>query len=120
MEKSRILVVEDEELFRESLRDYFEPGFEVLLAKDGPEGLMLARDFHPQVILLDLRLPGLMGMNVLRVLKMFPETVRIPVVVVSAVSDSDSLMDAVALGASDYLIKPCSLAEIQKTLRRYV
>ncbi len=120
MSKKRILVVEDEEKFRRILKECLEPDYEVILAPSGEEGVALAKTIRPDGILLDLRLPGMDGFDVLRTLKMSPETVRIPVMIVSATGWSGSLMDAEWLGAVDYLLKPVSLSDIREAVQRYI
>lgn len=120
MPKQRLLVVEDEARIRAMLRRYFETEYDVALAPDGQAGVAMAKRLHPHLILLDLRMPGLSGLDVLRRLKMSPETVGIPIVVLSALSDSASLLDAQALGATDYFIKPVALADIRHAMRKII
>ena len=120
MPKRRILVVEDEEKIRRLFKTALEPSYSVVAARDGKEGLALAQLTQPDMILLDLRLPKLDGYMVLRALKMSAKTANIPVVIISAVSASGSLLDASSLGASDYLIKPIELSEVRDVVRRYV
>lgn len=118
MPKQRILVVEDEAKLRGILKGYLEPEYDVLIATDGQEALTLARTFRPDIILLDLQLPRLGGLDVLRVLKMSTETIPIPVVVLSALEGSRSLLDAGALGAQEYLLKPTPLTEVRDAIQR--
>ncbi len=118
MVRKRLLVVEDEEKIRHLLKDALEPDYEVTLARDGREGLALAREARPDLILLDLHLPRIDGYNVLRALKMSVETIEIPVIVVSAVSAADSLLQANVLGACEYLIKPLELDELRRAVHR--
>ena len=120
MAKRRILVVEDEEKVRVALAAFLEPEYDVVQAQDGREAVALAQQTMPNLILLDLRLPRLDGLDALRLLKMSPETVTIPVVVISAIGESDSLMNAEMLGASDYLIKPVNLQEVRDAVQRYL
>ncbi len=118
MPRPRILVVEDDAKLREILKGALESGYDILLAKDGQEALTLARTFRPDVILLDLQLPRLGGLDVLKVLKMSAETIPIPVVVLSALEGSRSLLDAGALGAQEYLLKPTPLTEVRDAIGR--
>lgn len=120
MQKRRVLIVEDEPKLQALLQGYLEPEYEVLLAPDGHDGLTAARESRPDVVLLDLALPCLDGLSVLRTLKMNPDTVTIPVVIISATSSSESLLAAKALGALDYLIKPFELSDVRRTVRRAV
>ncbi|MBI3324653.1 MAG: response regulator [Candidatus Omnitrophica bacterium] len=120
MVKKRVLVVEDEEKVREILRRHLEQDYEVLVAQDGQEGVSQAKAHHPDLILLDLRMPRMDGLSMLRVLKTVEETVGIPVVVLSAIGESGSLLDAQMLGACDYLIKPVDMAEMREIVQRYI
>ena len=120
MPKQRLLIVEDEARIRNVLQRYFESEYDVAMAADGLAGIELAHRLHPHLILLDLRMPGLDGLDVLRRLKMSPETVGIPIVVLSAMSDSSLVLDAQALGAADYFIKPIALADIRQAMRKII
>jgi CheY-like chemotaxis protein len=86
--KKRVLIVEDEALSRSILRDILESGgYAAAEAVDGTEGLVQAERLHPDVILLDIRMPGLDGYEVCQGLKENPETKSIPVIFVTAVQD---------------------------------
>ena len=120
MPKQRLLIVEDEKRLRTILQRYFEPEYDVAMAADGQEGIDLARRLQPHLILLDIRMPGLDGLDVLRRLKMAPETVGIPIIILSALGDSSSVLDAQALGATDYFIKPMALVDIRQAMRKII
>ena len=120
MPKQRLLIIEDEARIRNVLQRYFESEYDVAMAADGQEGVDLAQHLHPHLILLDLRMPGLDGLDVLRCLKMSRETVGIPVLVLSALGDSTSVLDAQALGATDYFIKPMALADVRQAMRKII
>jgi len=120
MPKKRLLVVDDEEKIRALMKACLEPEYEVLLAPDGPTGVQMAKALQPDGLLLDIGLPELDGFNVLKVLKMSAETVRIPVIIISGRGESEALLDTEALGACDYLIKPVRFEEVRTTVRRYV
>ena len=118
--KRRILVVEDEEKIRRLLQTYLEPDYELLLAEDGEQAVELVKTSVPDFVFLDLKLPGMDGLSVLRILKRSPETMRVPVVVLSGVGESNSLLDAQGLGVTDYLIKPYALGDLRAVLRRHL
>jgi len=109
----RILVIEDEPALLKVL-DYNlkMAGHEVLLAPRGEEGLRLARERHPDVILLDIMLPDVLGTEVCRSLSMNPETRDVPVMIVSARGDEVDRVVGFELGAVDYVVKPFSVREI--------
>jgi DNA-binding response OmpR family regulator len=101
----KILLVEDSRTIQiENERALAQAGHEVMLAEEGETGLRLAREQAPDLILLDLRLPSISGIDVLRTLKGDPGTAQIPVVVVSGLSERNREM-LMAEGAVDYLEK---------------
>ena len=118
-----VLVVEDEESILELLRyNLDKAGFTVIPAGSGEDGLALARQRRPDLILLDLMLPGIDGLEVCRLLKKSKETESIPVVMLTARGEEADIVAGLELGADDYLTKPFSprvlLAHIGATLRR--
>lgn len=100
-----VLVVDDDDSIRQSLAAHLEDlGFEALEAEDGEVGLEVCRESKPDLVLLDLRMPRIDGLDVLKVLaKECPET---PVLVVSGMGVMEDAVQALRLGAWDYLIKP--------------
>jgi DNA-binding response OmpR family regulator len=116
----RVLVVDDEETARRVVAQGLrEAGCEVLEAADGLAGLEAALHGKPDLVVLDLRLPGLAGERVLERLR---QTSGVPVVVVSAKREEDDRVAALDMGADDYLVKPFTvrelLARIRAVLRR--
>ena len=104
---ARILLVEDDKFLRRaceaSLR---QRGFDVTTANDGEEGLRLAQAApYADVILLDLLMPKMPGIEVLRALKALPETEKIPVLILSNSSREDDKLQAMELGAAGYYVK---------------
>jgi signal transduction histidine kinase/DNA-binding response OmpR family regulator len=112
-----VLVVDDEKATRELIaRGLEKEGFRLMAAASGEEALQLARERKPDVISLDVVMPGMDGWMVLRALKADPLTAPIPVVMVSMLDDRDI---GHALGASDYLTKPFDRQKLVAALRRY-
>jgi two-component system alkaline phosphatase synthesis response regulator PhoP len=115
-----ILVIDDEPKIVEICRDYLvAAGFDVITASDGPQGLAAARRERPDLIVLDLMLPGMDGLDVCRELRREGST---PVIMLTArVEESDKLV-GLELGADDYLTKPFSprelVARVRTVLRR--
>lgn len=104
--KTKILVVEDEEILLTALMEELkQEGFEAVGAKDGVEGVEKASSEKPDLILLDLVMPRLDGIEALKQIKGKPETKDIPVVILTNLSDYDKISDALSLGAMDYLVK---------------
>jgi serine phosphatase RsbU (regulator of sigma subunit) len=101
----RILSIDDEALVREIITAYLEDsGFEVIQASDGRTGVQLCRDAHPDLVLCDLRMPGMDGLQVLaQVTREFPE---LPILVVSGMGGMSDAIQALKLGAWDYVTKP--------------
>jgi two-component system alkaline phosphatase synthesis response regulator PhoP len=118
-----ILVVDDEPAIVQIARDYLErAGFRVLAAEDGASALRLARSERPALLVLDLMLPGMDGLDVTRALRQDPTTRRVPIIMLTArVEEADRLV-GLELGADDYITKPFSprelVARVRAVLRR--
>jgi DNA-binding response OmpR family regulator len=115
-----VLVVDDEVKLRALLRDYLESeGYTVLEAADGRRALDVASDAHPDLVVLDLGLPGLPGEEVARLLR---KTSDLPIVMLTAKSGLNDRVMGLRLGADDYMVKPFSprelVARIEAVLRR--
>jgi two-component system, OmpR family, phosphate regulon response regulator PhoB len=116
---SKILIVEDDPDIRELLRFNLEKaGYNLYLAEDGEKALTLARKHSPDIILLDLMLPGMDGLEVCRTLKKDPELQRIPVMMVTAKGEEMDRVVGLELGADDYVVKPFSLREVVLRIRK--
>ncbi|GAB4129405.1 MAG: response regulator transcription factor [Roseiflexaceae bacterium] len=110
-----ILVIEDDQILQETLRYNLERvGFEVESASDGLIGLEQARRIKPDLVLLDLMLPGLDGFSICRALA---KESNIPIVMLTALQDETHRVAGLELGAIDYVIKPFSMAELLARLR---
>ena len=113
MSKPLILAVDDEQHILELLEfNLTASGFDFISALDGPKALAIAAAEHPNLILLDLMLPGIDGGEVCRRLKSAPNTADIPIVVISAKGDDVDKVIALELGADDYITKPFSVSEL--------
>ncbi len=102
---AKILTIDDEQALREIIAAYLEDSeFEVIQADSGAEGIELCRREHPDLVLCDLRMPGLNGLQVLEILiREFPE---MPLIVISGMGRISDAVDALKLGAWDYITKP--------------
>lgn len=106
MDRKKILIVEDDKFLRELIvKKLSEEGFITLEAIDGEEGLKKAKEEKPDLILLDLILPGIDGFEVLDKLKKDQETKSIPVIVLSNLGQKEDIEKGLKLGAFDYLVK---------------
>ncbi len=108
---SKILIVEDNEFNRDMLsRRLLRKGFEVLVAEDGNSGIQLARTAHPDIILMDVSLPDIDGLEVTRQLKGDEKTRSIPIIVITAHAMVGDRQQSLEAGADDYHMKPVELA----------
>jgi two-component system phosphate regulon response regulator PhoB len=112
--KSKVLIVEDDIDVLELLSRTFQKTgeFEVITAGDGMEGIRFARENPPDVLLLDLMLPSMTGLEVCRILKAEPATQALPIIMVTAKSDEFDRINGFELGADDYVVKPFSPREV--------
>jgi two-component system, OmpR family, alkaline phosphatase synthesis response regulator PhoP len=123
MAKQKILVVDDEEDILELLRfNLTKEGFAVVCAASGEEALKFARAEKPDLILLDLLLPGIDGLEVAKRLKNDPSTNEIPLIMVTAKGEEADIVTGLEVGAEDYITKPFSrkvlIARVRAVLRR--
>jgi CheY-like chemotaxis protein len=123
MEASRILIIEDDPDTSDVLRYYFDKkGYGVQVTSTGRLGLAACREHAPDLILLDLHLPDMNGLDVCRTVRGTARTSHVPIMIVSELTDQTSRLKALELGADDYVTKPFDLDElglrVQNTLRR--
>ncbi len=123
MSKEKVLIIDDEEHIVELIRYNLEnEGYETLMAYNGKEGISLAEKFQPNLILLDIMLPGMNGLKVCKTLRQIKETQNIPIIMLTAKSEELDKILGLELGADDYMTKPFSvrelLARIKAVLRR--
>lgn len=117
----KILVVEDDKFLRELIsRDLVKEGYDVVEAVDGEKGIESIKKENPDLVLLDLILPGIDGFEVLSRMKSDPALSQIPVIILSNLGQRDDIERGLELGASDYLIKahftPNEIIEKIKTM----
>ena len=120
---SRVLIVEDERDIRDLVLFHLErEGFQVSSASSGEEALRQVRHASPDLVLLDLMLPAMGGLEVCRKLRQDPATVALPIVMLTAKGDEVDRVLGLELGADDYIVKPFSpkelLARVRAVLRR--
>ena len=113
---AKILVVDDEEGSRESFRMILKEYHDIFTAKDGPEGLDLLRREKPQLVILDVKLPGMDGIDLLQKIKEIDAA--LPVIVVSGLGTHKTVIDALKMGATDYLAKPIDVVQVRTIVRR--
>jgi DNA-binding response OmpR family regulator len=124
MAKEKVLVVDDEKGIVETARYNLEKaGFGVITASDGERAIERCRADHPDLVVLDLMLPKVGGLEVCRALKQDPGTRNIPIIMLTVMSDVTDKVVGLELGADDYMTKPFSprelVARVNVILRRY-
>lgn len=103
----QILAIDDEQLTQTFIKHVLDKDHTLHLASNGEEGIRLANELRPDMIILDVRMPGMDGYTVCKKLKQDPATAEIPVLFLSANTDITEQMQGYAAGGDDYLVKPC-------------
>lgn len=119
----RVLIVDDESDLSELLAyNLAKAGYDARVARDGLEGLRIIAEFNPDLVVLDLMMPGLTGQEVLTRLRADARTANLPVIVLTARKEEFDELDTLARGADDFVTKPYSIkvleARIESVLRR--
>ena len=119
--KKKILIVEDNDLNLKLFRDLLTAhGYEALETKDGLEAIMLTRTERPDLILMDIQLPEISGLDVTRRLKADEAICHIPIVAVTAFAMKDDEEKILAAGCEAYVSKPISILPFLNTVRRFL
>lgn len=118
---TKILICDDDELLVDLLEHRLSArGFDVLVARDGGEAVAVASEQRPDAIVLDAMMPVMDGHEVLRRLRSRDETASIPVIMLTARKQERDILDALELGARDYLVKPFIPDELITRLNRLI
>ncbi|MBD3426414.1 MAG: response regulator [Candidatus Omnitrophica bacterium] len=113
--KAKILVVDDEKTIRDILETFLEKkGYEVATAATAEECLEKLKNEKPKIILLDIRLPGMSGVEAIKKIRRIDENVG--VIMATAVLDEEVAKKTIEMGAADYIVKPFDLDYLEKTL----
>jgi CheY-like chemotaxis protein len=117
MSLARVLIVEDNPLNLKLVRDVLlMAGFEVIEARTGEDGVARAQDSHPDVILMDLQLPGVDGTQAMRTIKASPSGSGVPIVALTAFAMSEDRDRALRNGFDGYLSKPISVRDLPRQI----
>lgn len=115
--KPRILVVDDEPMNVEIFEGYLSNDYDIIKAYNGDEALLKVETTNPDLILLDVMMPGKNGFEVCRILKEHPKTMSIPIIIVTALKDKDERIKGIEAGADDFLSKPIDIIEVTARIR---
>lgn len=110
----KVLVIDDEPQIRRALKLALEQDFEVLSASNGEDGINLVATATPDVVILDLSMPGMDGFDVCRRIRSWSE---VPIIILSARDNEDDKIEALDLGADDYITKPFGMRELFARMR---
>jgi PAS domain S-box-containing protein len=113
-----ILIVDDQSRGRIALASLLEPeGYQLAFAADGPEALIMTDRLRPDLVLLDVMMPEMDGFEVCRRLRASPNTAEVPLIMVTALDDHDSLLEGIEAGADDFVTKPFNRSELRARIR---
>ena len=113
--EGRVLVVDDDPNVQEILREFLSAkGYEIITAGDGAEGLRRVKEERPHLILLDIQMPKMDGLEVLRRLREIDKEVS--VIMITSVNEQEIARKAMELGAFDYIVKPLDLPYLEQSL----
>lgn len=118
MANGRVLIVDDEEGFLLMIREALEMrGFEVVTATSAVEAGIEIASRRPDVILMDIKMPGINGLEACEAIKKNPATKKIPIMVVSALSGDSDIKKAYKAGVADYFVKPVNIEKVVAKLK---
>lgn len=118
MKKRKILVVEDEKNIVELLKINLEGfGYEVIAAYNGMEAITKTNIFHPDLILLDLMLPDIDGLQICQMIRLNDKTKDIPIIMITARSEESDKVSGLSAGADDYITKPFGIRELEARIK---
>lgn len=118
MSNTKVLIVDDESFIINLLKNGLtENGFDVITAENGFEALIAVEEQKPDVVITDIMMPRLTGLEFLKAIKNNPATAGVPVFLISAMDQADMVQEGLDLGAADYITKPFKINEIIGKLR---
>ncbi len=116
----RVLVVDDNADLRTYIHGLLAPHYEVMLAVDGRAALQVAREQHPDLILSDVMMPQMTGIELISALRALPETASIPAILLSARAGEEATIEGLSAGCDDYLTKPFTAQELLARVRTHL
>ncbi|PWB54847.1 MAG: hypothetical protein C3F06_03485 [Candidatus Methanoperedenaceae archaeon] len=118
--KPQILIVDDDPVNIELLEGYLSKDYDILKAFDGNEALSIVEENPPDIILLDLIMPGINGYQVCKKLKDDPKTNHIPIVIVTSLHETEDRNKAIEAGADDFITKPFDIMELSVRVKSHL
>ncbi|MGK9477089.1 response regulator [Melioribacter sp. OK-6-Me] len=116
--KVRILVIDDSDIIRNVVKNFLkEYNIEVIMSSDGLEGIQKAIEYKPKLIFLDIMMPNLDGLRMLKVIKILDDLKNIPVIVISGHTDKKNVIEAVESGAVNVISKPLTKSVLIKSIK---
>jgi CheY-like chemotaxis protein len=116
-ERPRLLIAEDDRDLAETMREVLEEDFAVDVAANGTDAVARAHDGHPDVMVMDARMPKMDGFEACRALRDDPRTADLPIIMVTGSSEPGVASEAFDAGATDYLPKPFSISQLRSRAR---
>jgi len=118
--KPKVLIVDDDPINIELLEGYLSKEYDILKAFDGKEALIIVESNPPDIILLDLIMPGINGYQVCKKLKDDPKTNHIPIVIVTSLHEIEDRNKAIEAGADDFITKPFDIMELSVRVKSHL
>ena len=116
----KLLIIDDDETIHLIARAYLgKAGYEVRTAFDGPEGLQLAADWKPDLVLLDINMPKMSGFDVARKLREGEATRAIPIFMMTSLKQDSNIQRGYSLGIEEYVTKPANMAHLKLKLDKF-
>lgn len=118
MKKLTILAIEDSQAIRRTYENFFKTTeYDLITAENGVEGMEMVVNHQPDLILCDLQLPKMNGIDVTDRLTAHPKTSHIPIIIVSCYNDKNTILQAMNHGATDYIVKPFQFSELLERIK---
>src|SRR5690606_33099931 len=119
MSKGKVLIVDDQFGIRVLLNEVFQlEGYQTYQAANGPKAIELAKTHNPDLVLLDIKIPGMDGLEILKKLKEFNPSIQ--VIIMTAYSEQDLINEALETGALTYFAKPFDINEVKEAVKNYI
>lgn len=117
----KLLIIDDYEPLLEEIVEFLNlEGYETVSAKNGAEGIQMAQDFLPDLIICDINMPKIDGYQVYKLLQTLPETINIPFIFLTAKVQADDFKKGLKLGVDDYITKPFQIEEILNSIEKVI